>query len=57
MMGATAYIIKPSRQVALERIIKCLLDFWMICEVPRIDDAGKRLRTESGGKLGERFPQ
>jgi CheY-like chemotaxis protein len=57
MMGASAYFIKPSRQDELERIIKCLVDFWMLCEVPQIDDSGKRLRTESGGKLGERFPQ
>jgi CheY-like chemotaxis protein len=57
IMGASAYFIKPSRQDELERIIKCLVDFWMLCEVPQIDDSGKRLWTESGGKLGERFPQ
>jgi CheY-like chemotaxis protein len=57
MMGASAYFIKPSQHDELERIIKCLNDFWMLCEVPEVDDAGKRLRTESGGKLGERFPE
>ena len=57
MMGATAFIIKPLKYDELERIIKCLVDFWMLCEVPQIDDAGKRLRTESEGKLGERFPE
>jgi CheY-like chemotaxis protein len=57
IMGASAYFIKPSPYDELDRIIKCLVDFWMLCEVPQIDDAGKRLRTESGGKLGERFPQ
>jgi CheY-like chemotaxis protein len=57
MLGATAYITKPVQPEELSRIVKCLVDFWMLCEVPQVDDAGKRLRTESGGKLGERFSQ
>ena len=57
IMGASAYFIKPMQHVELERIMKCLIDFWMLCEVPQVDDAGKRYSTESCGKLGERFPQ
>ena len=57
MMGASAYFTKPSQQDELERMIKCLVDFWMLCEVPQVDHASKRLRTECGGKLGEKFPQ
>jgi len=57
IMGASAYFIKPVQQDELERIMKCLIDFWMLCEVPQVDDAGKRFSTESEGKLGERFPQ
>ena len=57
MLGATAYIVKPVQYGELERIIKRLVDFWMLWELPQIDEAGEPLRTESCGKLGERFPQ
>jgi len=57
MLGATAYVTKPVQYGELERIIKCLVEFWMLWEVPHIDAAGERLQTESDGKLGERFPQ
>src|SRR5438093_3955477 len=57
MLGASAYFIKPHQNDALQRIIKVLVDFWMLCEVPEVDEAGTRRLTESAGKLGERFPQ
>ena len=57
IMGATAYVIKPLLYDELARIIRVLVDFWMLCEVPQVDEAGKRLSTDSAGKLGERFPQ
>jgi CheY-like chemotaxis protein len=57
IMGASAYFIKPVQHDELERIMKRLVDFWMLCEVPQVDEAGERLWTESGGKLGEKFPE
>lgn len=55
ILGASAYLVKPQALQDLERLLKLLLDFWMACEVPQVDPAGKRLQTESRGKLGERF--
>lgn len=54
-LGASAYIEKPQTPDGLTRMIKVLVDFWMACEVPEVDSAGKRLSTQSEGKLGERF--
>jgi CheY-like chemotaxis protein len=54
IMGASAYFIKPLQNVELERIMKCLVDFWMLCEVPQVDDEGKRLSTE---RVEEKFPE
>jgi DNA-binding NarL/FixJ family response regulator len=55
ILGASAYLLKPSAFEELQRLLKVLLDFWMACEVPEVDLAGKRVRTESRGKLGARF--
>jgi len=57
MMGATAFMIKPLHNDELARIIRILVDFLMLCEVPQVDETGKLLSTESAGKLGERFLQ
>jgi CheY-like chemotaxis protein len=56
-MGATAFVIKPLENVELARTMRVLVDFWMLCEVPEADEAGRLLVTESTGKLGERFPE
>ena len=47
MLGASAYFIKPHQNDALQRIIKVLVDFWMLCEVPEVDEAGTRRLTET----------
>ena len=41
----------------LERLLRLLLDFWSACEVPEVSATGKRLETQSAGKLGERIQQ
>ena len=56
IMGATAFFIKPLQYDALARILRLLVDFWLLCEAPQVDEAGRLLSTESAGKLGERFP-
>lgn len=57
MLGASSYHVKPRTHGALVHQILVLHAYWMTCEVPEVDISGRQLRTESGGKLGERFPQ
>jgi CheY-like chemotaxis protein len=57
MLGASSYHVKPRTHGALMHQILVLHAYWMTCEVPEVDATGRQLRTESGGKLGERFPQ
>ena len=57
MLGASSYHVKPQDMDKLYYQLKVLYDYWMTCEVPQVDVSGKQLRTESRGKLGERFPQ
>lgn len=55
LLGVNSYLIKPHEYVALRSLLKLLYDYWAACEVPLVDDRGQMLRTESRGKLGERF--
>jgi CheY-like chemotaxis protein len=57
MLGASSYHIKPQGQLELRVQLKVLHDYWMTCEVPQVDSSGRQLRTNSAGKLGERFAQ
>jgi CheY-like chemotaxis protein len=55
MLGASSYHVKPSGMAAMRQQMKVLHDYWLTCEVPEVDITGKRLETDSHGKLGERF--
>ncbi len=57
MLGASSFHVKPNTPEELCRQIKVLNDYWLTCEVPQVDSSGKQLRTNSSGKLGERFLQ
>ena len=57
MLGASSYHVKPSTPAALRQQLKVLHDYWVTCEVPEVDSTGRQLRTNSQGKLGERFAQ
>lgn len=57
MLGASSYHVKPGSLDGLRRQLKVLHDYWMTCEVPEVDSAGRQLHTNSVGKLGERFAQ
>ena len=57
MLGASSYHVKPSSPDALRRQLKVLHDYWITCEVPEVDSTGRQVRTDSEGKLGERFAQ
>ena len=50
-------MVKPHDFNKLRALMKIFYDFWMACEVPEVDITGKRIKTKSRGKLGERFPQ
>jgi CheY-like chemotaxis protein len=57
MLGASSYHVKPQSPEALRHQLDVINAYWMTCQVPEVDITGKQLRTESAGKLGERFPQ
>ena len=57
MLGASSYHVKPSGTDELRYQLKVLHDYWVTCEVPQVDHTGRQLRTDSAGKLGERFAQ
>jgi hypothetical protein len=57
MLGASSYHVKPNGLEAMRRQLKVLHDYWLTCEVPEVDSTGKRLETDSRGKLGERFAE
>ena len=57
MLGCSSYHVKPSSTDGLRAQLKVLHDYWLTCEVPEVDSTGRQLRTDSVGKLGERFAQ
>lgn len=57
MLGASSYHVKPNSTDELRHQLKVLHDYWMTCQVPEVDITGRQLRTDSRGKLGERFEQ
>jgi len=57
MLGASSYHVKPDLPAELRHQLKVLHDYWLTCEVPEVDSTGRQLRTDSEGKLGERFAQ
>lgn len=56
-LGASSYHIKPNDGKQLVKQIAVLNEYWLTCEVPEVDSTGKQVRTDSDGKLGERFEQ
>ncbi|MDB6122756.1 MAG: response regulator receiver protein [Pedosphaera sp.] len=57
MLGASSYFIKPGDYDALKVLMQTLHNYWKSCETPATDTTGKRLETDSRGKLGARFAQ
>jgi len=56
-LGASSYHVKPSSPTALRTLVKALLDYWLLCDVPERDRRGKQVETESSHKLGARLMQ
>lgn len=57
MLGASSYHVKPISVEKLRSQLKILHDYWLTCETPVVDQTGRQLKTNSVGKLGERFEQ
>jgi len=57
MLGANSYHVKPGSFDALRELVEVLHKYWMTCEVPEVDSTGRQVRTDSVGKLGERYSQ
>lgn len=57
LLGAAGYLVKPQVFQEFCQMVKRLYDFWLHCERPALDMAGRRLKTSSIGKLGERFTE
>ena len=56
MLGASSYHVKPGNHSELMQLVSVLAAYWLACEVPAVDASGRQMRTDSSGKLGERFP-
>jgi len=54
-LGAHAFLMKPIQLTTLTRQLKLLHDFWMECEVPQVDAAGRMVTTTGSGGIGARF--
>jgi CheY-like chemotaxis protein len=57
MLGAMSYLVKPAEPKDLKELLKKFHEYWELCEVPRVDESGRQLRTESFGRSGERFAE
>jgi response regulator RpfG family c-di-GMP phosphodiesterase len=57
MLGASSYHVKPHSMSDLRERLDILHKYWMTCETPEVDASGRQRRTDSGGKLGDRFDQ
>ena len=57
MLGASSYHVKPISMSKLREHLDVLHKYWMTCETPEVDVSGRQLRTDSSGKLGDRFAQ
>lgn len=56
LLGASSYHVKPSDATALRALIKVLLEYWLLCEAPAVDAAGRPFASDHRHKLGPPFP-
>jgi CheY-like chemotaxis protein len=54
-LGASSYIAKPSSTAEMHVRLNALIVYWTYCEAPAIAASGRHLKTDSRGKLGERY--
>lgn len=54
-LGASSYIAKPATSAEMHACLNALVIYWTYCEAPAISPSGHHLKTDSRGKLGERY--
>jgi CheY-like chemotaxis protein len=57
LLGASSYLVKPAHFHELVRVMRILVDLWLVVKIPAIDVTGRQLPTHSHGKLGQRLSQ
>lgn len=57
LLGVSAYHRKPTGSDQLVALLTAMLDYWTSSEVPPVDETGRLMVTECGGRRGARFPQ
>jgi len=55
LLGASSYHVKPSSSLALRVLVKTLVEYWGLCEIPEMDRSGRLIPTDNKHKLGHRF--
>lgn len=56
LVGATAYHQKPVSAPELRTMAAMIVQYWICCEVPPVDQNGRLVVTDSTGRIGERIP-
>jgi CheY-like chemotaxis protein len=56
-LGASVYHRKPTNPADLEKLMREILGYWAMSEVPPVDEKGRLLITKSVGRRGARYPQ
>lgn len=54
LLGASAYVVKPTEMSELRRFLRLFYEFWVLCEGPQVDGAGKWMNTQLRGRLSEK---
>ncbi|MEW6306794.1 MAG: response regulator [Verrucomicrobiota bacterium] len=54
-LGASGYLTKPRSLAEIKSLVRIIVELSLVCELPPMTESGVALKTESSGKLGERF--
>lgn len=55
LLGASSYMVKPASATELCDRMRLVMAYWSQCEAPLVTRAGLHVRTETRGKIGERY--
>ena len=54
-LGASSYLVKPNDYGQTRKLFRTVYDYWLQCEKPEVDGAGRRVQTYIRGKIGEKY--
>ena len=57
LLGASSYHVKPCGYANLSHFVRVLYEYWMNCELPRIEVNGTHVRTHRHGTIGSCYPR